>query len=705
MKFKIMLIFFLLFLTIGTINASDNVTDVVGQTDSDMLEDSSFYDDDFYITVPENYTHDKTDWDSNYIVYISSSSQKNGTFEVSVDGNKKENFNITDGYFSSEIDENGGNYNKYFKYIYPTDLGLDCGKYNIQVKFNQDILIDAYSTLKEKDDFDIYIPENYYNEKDSWQYYPLIIIDSNHFNNGNLEILINNTLKLSYLVSNGYFEEDPTTNNRSRYVYPQNLGLDYGNYNISVKFNETVLKQVNLDVLEFEPTKNPKLELYFGSYTQHLRDDNMAYIYLPREATGKLTIKYNDHLFDVDYSKGYAYHTIYSWNVQYLGETTVTVTYTGDDFGTLTTSEILTVTPTVNAPAYVSIGEEFSLSMVTHEWVYDGQFNVYEYDGNVKGKLLASNVINGGVSSLKLSSNTIGLNKYYLEFITGGSGTYHIIQEINVFKNTEKLIVDIPSNIKSDETLTINIQGPESYNFVYVSVDNGESEFISMKDGKIVKNISNLAVGNHKISIKYNDFDNPYSNTFNVLVGTVTKISAPQIKTVYNIAKNLVITLKDDKDNNIAGKRITINLNGKNYERITDNNGQVKISANLNVKTYTAVIIFNGDGKYLPAKNNAKIIISKATPKIKVKKFTFKSKTKTKKVSLTLKDNTERVMKNVKVTLKVNGKKYSAKTNNKGIATFKVKLNKKGKFKAIYKYAGNINYKAISKTSKIIVKK
>lgn len=252
---------------------------------------------------------------------------------------------MTDGYFSTETDVNGQPYNNYVKFIYPSDLDLDCGKYSINIKFNQKTLVDAETILSQKEDFDVYMPDNYYSEKESWQYYPLVTIDSNHFSTGNIEILVNATSKLIYSVSGGYFVDDPTTNNRSRYVYPGDLGLDYGNYNVVVRFNETVLKNVNIDVLEFEPTKNPKLELYFDVYTQYLRDDNIAYIYLPREATGKLSIKYNDHIFDVDYSKGRANHTINSWNVQYLGNTNVTVTYVGDDFGTLTASEILTVFP------------------------------------------------------------------------------------------------------------------------------------------------------------------------------------------------------------------------------------------------------------------------------------------------------------------------------------------------------------------------
>jgi phosphatidate phosphatase APP1 len=62
-------------------------------------------------------------------------------------------------------------------------------------------------------------------------------------------------------------------------------------------------------------------------------------------------------------------------------------------------------------------------------------------------------------------------------------------------------------------------------------------------------------------------------------------------------------------------------------------------------------------------------------------------------------------MKNMKVTVKVNGKTYSAKTNSKGQAIFKLtKLTKKGTYTAEVKYAGNNIYNAVTKKVKISVK-
>ena len=96
--------------------------------------------------------------------------------------------------------------------------------------------------------------------------------------------------------------------------------------------------------------------------------------------------------------------------------------------------------------------------------------------------------------------------------------------------------------------------------------------------------------------------------------------------------------------------------------------------------------------------------MNKQATKAVFKAKTFKVKAKTKKVSFTLKDAKGKTIKGKKITVKVNGKTYTAKTNAKGVATVKVKLTKKGKYTAVAKFAGDTTYKAISKKAVITIK-
>ena len=184
-----------------------------------------------------------------------------------------------------------------------------------------------------------------------------------------------------------------------------------------------------------------------------------------------------------------------------------------------------------------------------------------------------------------------------------------------------------------------------------------------------------------------------------------TELSADAVTTTYNVNKYLTITLKDVNGNPLKGVSIYVDLNGaKTYT--TDGNGQVKVSTKgLAPKTYTAKVTFNGNDIYDKSVKNVKVTVKKAASKITAAKKTFKAKTKVKKYAVVLKDNTGKAIKNAKLTLKVRGKTYSAKTNYKGKAVFKItKLNKKGTYKAVIKFNGNKYYLKSTKNTKITVK-
>ena len=129
-------------------------------------------------------------------------------------------------------------------------------------------------------------------------------------------------------------------------------------------------------------------------------------------------------------------------------------------------------------------------------------------------------------------------------------------------------------------------------------------------------------------------------------------------------------------------------------------NGRAVLSINLPVKKYTAVIDLKGDAIYKPSTYTSKVVINKATPTLTALSKIFSAKSKTKKVTATLK-NKNNAIKNALVKLTVNKKTYKVKTNSKGVATFKVKLTKRGKYNAVYKFAGNSNFKSATKKVKI----
>ena len=70
-----------------------------------------------------------------------------------------------------------------------------------------------------------------------------------------------------------------------------------------------------------------------------------------------------------------------------------------------------------------------------------------------------------------------------------------------------------------------------------------------------------------------------------------------------------------------------------------------------------------------------------------------------------MKNSKGKGIKGLKVVLKIKNKKYTAKTNAKGKATFKIKkLTKKGKYVGKLTFKGNNYYLKSSAKTKIILK-
>ena len=225
--------------------------------------------------------------------------------------------------------------------------------------------------------------------------------------------------------------------------------------------------------------------------------------------------------------------------------------------------------------------------------------------------------------------------------------------------------------------------------------------------------IKALSEGTVTITISLSsDHYNAPDATVNVEISRKTpELTATSVTTTYNVNKDLVITLKDEKGEALSGEEVTVDLNGtKTYT--TDENGQVKIATgSLVPNTYNVKISFAGNDYYLGSDATAEVTVKKATPKITASAKTFTFEDKTKKYTVTLKDNKGNALKNTKVTLKVNGKTYTATTNSKGVATFKLsditkgkKLTKKATYNAVISFAGDKYYNKVTKNVKLSVK-
>ena len=149
-----------------------------------------------------------------------------------------------------------------------------------------------------------------------------------------------------------------------------------------------------------------------------------------------------------------------------------------------------------------------------------------------------------------------------------------------------------------------------------------------------------------------------------------TQISSPTDKIYYK--GQYSVSLKDSYTNApLANKNIDFTINDIKYANTTNNDGVALINLNLNSGTYTAVAAFMGDDDYASSNLTGQIKILSTIKASDVTKYYKGSK----KYTSTFFDSNGNALKNTKVSVIVNGKAYSKKTNDKGVVSMAVNLN------------------------------
>ena len=416
----------------------------------------------------------------------------------------------------------------------------------------------------------------------------------------------------------------------------------------------------------------------------------------PSDATGNLTVLVNNKTYELKLTR-----PILNLDNLPAGEYNVSVTYNGN----------LEYYPSVNNTSFIVKKKVLDVDVMVDESNVSVQLPV-----DAKGTL--SLVIGDETYTKNLVNGSTTIKIFSLN-----SGTYHGTATYSGDENYD--------GFKKNITLTLNdFEYGVSVNGSDVSIKlpaDAKGTFSLMIDEKTITKIlsnggatikmSGLSPGTYHGTATYSgdeNYDSFRKNITMIINGpaptptkVATKLTAPKVTATYNVAKKLVITLKDAKGKVLANKKVTVKVGTIIKTLKTNNKGQVSLNvATLVPKTYTATVKFAGDSSYKASTLKPKVVVKKAKPKLAAKARIFKAKAKVKKFTATLKNNKGKVMKNTKLTLKVNKKTFTVKTNKKGVATFKINdLNKKGKYTALIKFAGNKYFTAISKKVKINVKK
>jgi hypothetical protein len=213
-----------------------------------------------------------------------------------------------------------------------------------------------------------------------------------------------------------------------------------------------------------------------------------------------------------------------------------------------------------------------------------------------------------------------------------------------------------------------------------------------------------LAAGTYKdVVVSYHDSDGNYGDASDNVTFTVkaskAKIINKDIQKDYNSNYKYKIRIIGVDGEPVKGVKIKISIKGKVKTYKTDSKGYITIKLDKTYAPgkYAVKLSYNGiTSKHVITVKQ----ILKSNMVVKVKKNAKKAV-----INAKLKSSKGKAINGKKITFKVNGKTYKAKTNKKGIAKVTLKNNVIKKFKAGKTYTVKITYLKDTIKTKLKVKK
>ncbi len=186
-------------------------------------------------------------------------------------------------------------------------------------------------------------------------------------------------------------------------------------------------------------------------------------------------------------------------------------------------------------------------------------------------------------------------------------------------------------------------------------------------------------------------------------VKSKSSVSASKVSGYESFATKFVVKLTID-GKPASGKNILIDVDGKNYTRKTNDDGQAILNIKLSKGTYKVKFTYAGDENVTSSKGSSKIYVYKPmkTKLIADKYLNFRQGL-TSLFYVKLVDINSKAIKGQMVTIKVAGKTYKVKTTKNGYAKVFLSL-KKGNYKIKCSFSKKQPYLSSSKNVKIKVR-
>ena len=456
-------------------------------------------------------------------------------------------------------------------------------------------------------------------------------------------------------------------------------GLLSGNKTVTATYDGDDSYLANATTANFTVNKNPApISVEVDNSTS---GKAKVIVTLPDDATGYVIVNVDGKDYGINLTDGDKSVTI---PIQGSGDYTAIVTYLGDEkyLGNSTEKDFHAssskAAPNIAAEVdNVPVGEDVNVKVTIPE---GGDGDVTVTIGNITKTVSVTrgeNVISipgvsEGTHNVKISYS--GNDQYEPQDITKSVTVFRSINAENITRGWNS-----PYDYKAE---FLDKTGHVLENTEVQFIVNGKTYTVKTdSQGIVYLNASNLPIGKYDVTI-------------------INPVTGEQVNRTTTIVKRLlenkditmdfrdgtyysVLAIGDDGKPVGEGEFVDIYVNTIHYSCRTDKDGYARLQINLNSNKYT----ITAEYKLTKVSNN---LVVKQTLKL-VKKTVKAKKGKKLVLKAKLKWSNGKAIKGKKIVFKFKGKKYTAKTNSKGIAkvTIKKKVTKKLKKGKKYKYSAS----------------
>ena len=220
----------------------------------------------------------------------------------------------------------------------------------------------------------------------------------------------------------------------------------------------------------------------------------------------------------------------------------------------------------------------------------------------------------------------------------------------NTVKQGEDLVITLPADAKGTVTAVIG----------------GKTVTVPVKDGKAVITTADIPVGQYDAKITYSGDDKYNAKDVSAKVSIVESfIHAPDVVKYFKGPERFVVSVIDTAGRPVSGAKVVISINGKPYERTTDDEGKASIGLNLISGVYKVTSVYGDD------EVNSTVTVKPTVVADNVVKM-YRNGTQ---YYATFTDSNGKPLMNTKVNFNINGVFYERDTDENGVARMNINLN------------------------------